>query len=254
MRGSEDGLETVCDSVSVVVVDDHEIFRQGVVAAIQNWVPGESSRSQLDTSHLDAAQTQPAVLVVGEADDVASGIEVVRRLEPDVVLVDVRLTSGSGAEIISALEGHSSAKFLALSVSDSPVDVLALVGAGARGYVTKRIEPAQLVESIIAVNRGDAVFSPKLAGFVLDAFQSIRSATVAQDSGVTRSGSDLSLLSVRETEVMRFLARGYAYKEIANSLCISIRTVESHASAVLRKLQLSSRNELAHWVATNDSF
>ncbi len=239
----------------VVVVDDHALLRQGVVAAIG---------AEVD--------------VVGEADDVASGIAEIRARVPDVVLLDVHLPSGSGAEIITALQGElPTVQYLALSVSDAPDDVLGLVRAGARGYVTKRIDGADLVAAIGQVAAGHAVFSPRLAGFVLDAFTGSAAASGpgsggvgsaagpggaaappaegpggALGSGLPDPGADeeLDRLSAREREVMQHLARGYAYKEIATELSISVRTVESHASAVLRKLQLSSRNELAHWVTT----
>lgn len=213
----------MADIIRVVVVDDHQLFRQGVVAAIGG-----------------------AVDVVGEADDVASGIDTIRELLPDVVLLDVHLTSGSGAEIIAAVGTElSDVRFLALSVSDAPEDVLGLVRAGARGYVTKRIDGAELVAAIEQVADGNAVFSPRLAGFVLDAF------TGAGPAAATAVDEELERLTAREREVMQHLARGYAYKEIAAELVISVRTVESHASAVLRKLQLASRHELTHWATQN---
>lgn len=216
--------------VRVLVVDDHALFRQGVVAGLE-----EASAGQ--------------IIIVGQADDVASGIAAARAERPDVVLLDVHLTSGSGAAIIDALADELPAvRYLALSVSDAPEDVLGLVRAGARGYVTKRIDGAELVESIMLVAGGDAVFSPRLAGFVLDAFTG--GATETADSGAAQTlDAELDRLSPREREVMQFLARGYAYKEIATELHISARTVESHASSVLRKLQLSSRHELTHWAA-----
>lgn len=213
----------MADMIRVVVVDDHQLFRQGVVAAIGG-----------------------AVDVVGEADDVASGINTIRELLPDVVLLDVHLTSGSGAEIIAAVGTElSDVRFLALSVSDAPEDVLGLVRAGARGYVTKRIDGAELVAAIEQVADGNAVFSPRLAGFVLDAF------TGTGPAAATAVDEELERLTAREREVMQHLARGYAYKEIAAELVISVRTVESHASAVLRKLQLSSRHKLTHWATQN---
>ncbi len=243
----------------VLVVDDHTLLRQGVVATI-----GDS------------------VEVVGEADDVGSAIAAIRTHRPEVVLLDVHLPSGSGAEVIGELrEELPEVRYLALSVSDAPDDVLGLVRAGARGYVTKRIDGPGLVEAILQVASGDAVFSPRLAGFVLDAFartgpepesgpgsvaappkpESASGAAslteadpvVGGESGRSGAGGariardDLDRLTAREREVMQHLARGYSYKEIATELVISVRTVESHASAVLRKLQLSSRNELAHW-------
>ncbi len=237
MEPIPDGV-AVTSPIRVVVVDDHALFRQGVVAG------------------LAAASGPIRIEIVAEADDVGSGIDAVRRHRPDVVLLDVHLTSGSGARIIEALgEELPSVRYLALSVSDAPEDVLGLVRAGARGYVTKRIDGAELVAAIDTVAQGHAVFSPRLAGFVLDAFTGPGAASV--DAVETPAGEtvdaaadvELDRLSPREREVMQFLARGYAYKEIAGELHISARTVESHASAVLRKLQLSSRHELTHWAA-----
>ena len=208
--------------IRVVLVDDHALFRTGVVAALGD-----------------------AVDIVGEADDIDSAISEIRRTRPDVVLLDVHLTSGSGAEVIVPFaEDLDHVRFLALSVSDAPEDVLALVRAGARGYITKRIDGADLVDAIQRVAGGDAVFSPRLAGFVLDAFARSDPAGPAVEAD-----ADLDRLSPREQEVMRALARGYAYKEIAREMGISIRTVESHTSSVLRKLQLSNRHELTHWAA-----
>ncbi len=161
------------------------------------------------------------------------------------------LTSGSGAQVIETLGRElPTVRYLALSVSDAPEDVLGLVRAGARGYVTKRIDGAELVEAIASVAQGDAVFSPRLAGFVLDAFTGPTAEAPEEVDGADEApDAELDRLSPREREVMQFLARGYAYKEIAAELHISARTVESHASAVLRKLQLSSRHELTHWAA-----
>ena len=211
----------------VVVIDDHALFRQGVVAAIDGDVD-----------------------VVGEADDIDSGVEVTLATKPDVVLLDVHLTSGSGAEVISQVaQQNPEIRFLALSVSDSPEDVLSVVRVGARGYVTKRISGEDLVMAIRQVATGSAVFSPHLAGFVLSAFTAATDGAAAV--GLSKGDADLDRLSPREHEVMQHLARGYAYKEIAAELHISVRTVESHASAVLRKLQLSNRNELAHWANKN---
>jgi DNA-binding NarL/FixJ family response regulator len=208
--------------IRVVLVDDHALFRTGVVAALGD-----------------------AVDIVGEADDIDSAISEIRRTRPDVVLLDVHLTSGSGVEVILPFaDDLDHVRFLALSVSDAPEDVLALVRAGARGYITKRIAGADLVDAIQRVAGGDAVFSPRLAGFVLDAFA--RSDAV---EAAVETDADLDRLSPREQEVMRALARGYAYKEIAREMGISIRTVESHTSSVLRKLQLSNRHELTHWAA-----
>jgi DNA-binding NarL/FixJ family response regulator len=207
----------------VVVVDDHQLFRTGVITELGD-----------------------AVEVVGQADDVETAIEVVTATEPDVVLLDVHLPSGSGATVIEAVKhAQPAVAFLALSVSDAPEDVLALVRAGARGYVTKSIEGPELVGAIGKVAEGDTFFSPRLAGFVLDAFARAPRAPV---------DPELDLLTPREQEVMQLLARGYAYKEIARELYISLKTVESHASAVLRKLQLSNRHELTRWAAQRGVF
>jgi DNA-binding NarL/FixJ family response regulator len=205
--------------VRVVVVDDHELFRSGVVAEIGGTLE-----------------------VVGQADDIDEAVDVVRESAPDVVLLDVHLPSGSGREVIERLGGGpKGTQFLALSVSDAAEDVIDLVRAGARGYVTKSISASDLIDAVERVAGGDAVFSPRLAGFVLDSF--------AGQATVPETDSDLDRLTEREREVMRFLARGYAYKEIGLELGISIKTVESHASAVLRKLQLSSRGALTRWAA-----
>lgn len=216
-------------TVRVVVIDDHALFRQGVVTAIGRDVD-----------------------VVGEGDDIETGVAVIRQTQPDVVLLDVHLTSGSGEAVIAAVRDDlPGVRFLALSVSDAPEDVLGLVRAGARGYVTKRIDGAELVSAIEQVAAGNAVFSPRLAGFVLDAFTSAASVASPEPARSDGVDTELELLTAREREVMQHLARGYAYKEIADELVISVRTVESHASAVLRKLQLSSRHELAHWATRN---
>lgn len=200
----------------VVLVDDHDLVRAGVRAEIGH-----------------------AVDIVGEAATVDEAIAVINQSEPDVVLLDVHLPGGNGPAVIAGLP-ETSARFLALSVSDSADDVIEVIRAGARGYVTKNISGDELVAAIERVGDGDAVFSPRLAGFVLDAFAI---------EGPEVSDPELDLLTAREQEVLRLLARGYAYKEIARRLTISIKTVESHASAVLRKLQLSNRNELSHWAA-----
>jgi DNA-binding NarL/FixJ family response regulator len=200
----------------VFLVDDHQLFLSGVRAELRDDVE-----------------------VVGTASDVDAAIEMIREREPDVVLVDVHMPGGGGARVIrEVLTSHPAVRFLALSVSDSPDDVIATIRAGARGYVTKTIEPSELADAIARVAVGDAVFSPRLAGFVLDAF-----ASAPAPSG----DPELDLLTPREREVMQHLARGYTYKEIARRLDISIKTVETHTSAVLRKLQLSSRHELARW-------
>ena len=206
----------------VVIVDDHRLFRSGVRAEIGD-----------------------RVTVVAEADDVGSAVETIERWSPDVVLLDVHLPSGSGREVIESVTAAGvETRFLALSVSDAAEDVIAVVRAGARGYVTKSISGDDLVDAIIRVRDGDAVFSPRLAGFVLDAFATDTVAVAGPESD-----EDLDRLTAREREVLRHLARGYTYKEIARQLTISIKTVETHASAVLRKLQLSNRHELSRWAA-----
>ena len=201
----------------VVVVDDHAMFRTGVKAEI-----GRS---------LD---------VVGEAEDVESAVRVVLARRPDVVLLDVHLPGGGGVEVLRRVhEREPDQRFLALSVSDAAEDVIGVIRGGARGYVTKSISGPELVDAVRRVAEGDAVFSPRLAGFVLDAFSG------AID--VASVDEDLDRLSVREREVMRLIARGYAYKEVAKELFISIKTVETHVSSVLRKLQLSNRHQLTRW-------
>lgn len=205
----------------VVIVDDHAIFRSGL-------------RAELDGR----------VELVGEAHDVDSAITVVRQHRPEVVLLDVHLpggTGGGGAEVVTSCgDLLESVRFLAISVSDQAEDVVSVIRAGARGYVTKTISSDELVDAVAAISQGDAVFSPRLAGFVLDAFGT---SSVPQDV----RDEELDLLSGREVEVMRLIARGYTYREIASELFISIKTVESHVSKVLRKLQLSSRHELTRW-------
>lgn len=206
-------------AIRVVVVDDHSIVRIGV-------------RAGLD----------PDLQVVGEADDVASAVAAVRGHQPDVVLLDVHLPGGDGgggAEVIRRCAGVPS-RFLALSVSDSAEDVVSVIRAGARGYITKAIAGPDLSDAVRRVAGGDAVFSPRLAGFVLDAFGA---------GEVTGTDDELDRLSAREREVMRLIARGYTYREVASELFISVKTVETHVSAVLRKLQLSSRHELTRWAA-----
>jgi DNA-binding NarL/FixJ family response regulator len=208
----------VADRVRVVLVDDHRLFRTGVRTAL-----GE------------------AVEVVGEAGDVASAVDLVRRTAPDVVLLDVHMPDGGGVAVLTQLGQDSpSTRFLALSVSDAAADVIAVVRAGARGYVTKTVSAEELVEAVHRVADGDAVFSPRLAGFVLDAFS-------APDVPVV--DAELDLLTTREREVMRLIARGYTYKEVASELFLSVKTVETHVSSVLRKLQLSNRRELARWAS-----
>lgn len=205
----------------VVLVDDHAIFRAGV-------------RHELQTHAGDR------VLVAGEAEDVASGLRTIEETLPDVVLLDVHLPGGGGVEVVKQVrERHPKVTFLALSVSDSAEDVIGVIRAGARGYVTKSISTDDLVEAIDRVATGDAVFSPRLAGFVLDAF--------SESIDVASIDEDLDRLSQREREVLKLIARGYSYKEIARELFISIKTVETHVSAVLRKLQLSNRHQLTKW-------
>jgi len=201
-----------------VIVDDHGIFRAGV-------------RSELGAE----------VDVVGEAGTVDEAVECIRELHPDVVLLDVHMPDGGGVEVIRrvAEDEPPAARFLALSVSDAAEDVIAVIRAGARGYVTKTIGGGELANAIERVHGGDAVFSPRLAGFVLDAF--------AGESVPTEADPELDQLTAREREVLQHIARGYMYKEIALRLGISAKTVEAHVSAVLRKLQLSSRHELSRW-------
>jgi DNA-binding NarL/FixJ family response regulator len=202
--------------IRVLLVDDHALFRSGV-------------RAELDGR----------VDVVGEAATVAEAVACVEKEQPDVVLLDVHLPDGSGAEVVPRAPGP---KYLALSVSDAPDDVIAVIRAGARGYVTKTISADELVDAITRVNDGDAVFSPRLAGFVLDAF-----AGAAPAPADRPADADLDQLTPREREVLQHIARGYLYKEIALRLGISVKTVEAHVSAVLRKLQLSTRHELTRW-------
>jgi DNA-binding NarL/FixJ family response regulator len=203
----------------VVIVDDHQLFRAGV-------------RAELDG----------LVEVRGDAATVDDAIRLVLEAEPDVVLLDVQMPGGGGAEVIRRVaERRPLQRFLALSVSDAPDDVIAIIRAGARGYVTKTISGLELADAVRRVADGDAVFSPRLAGFVLDAF--------AGDAALPAAEVDpqLDQLTTREREVLRHIARGYLYKEIAARLSISTKTVEAHVSAVLRKLQLSNRHELSRW-------
>ncbi len=201
----------------VVVVDDHAMFRAGVKAEI-----GRS------------------LAVVGEAEDVDRAVKVVLETRPDVVLLDVHLPGGGGVEVLRRVhEREPEQRFLALSVSDAAEDVIGVIRGGARGYVTKSISGPELVDAVRRVAEGDAVFSPRLAGFVLDAFSGAIDVAAVDE--------DLDRLSVREREVMRLIARGYAYKEVAKELFISIKTVETHVSSVLRKLQLSNRHQLTRW-------
>jgi DNA-binding NarL/FixJ family response regulator len=217
----------------IVLVDDHRMFRSGVRAELAE--AAKATGAQLE--------------VVGEAGDVEEAVRVVHQTSPDVVLLDVHLPGGSirpgGQEVLQRcadLTGEQRVRFLALSVSDAAEDVISVIRAGARGYVTKSISGTDLVAAIGRVADGDAVFSPRLAGFVLDAFGTGAGEVAAVDD-------ELDRLSQREREVMRLIARGYAYKEVARELFISVKTVETHVSAVLRKLQLSNRNELTRWAA-----
>ena len=200
----------------VVLVDDHRLFRSGVRAELGD-----------------------AVEVVGEAATVSDAVALVLAEQPDVVLLDVHLPDGGGGAVLQGVGGGApGTRFLALSVSDAAEDVIGVIRAGARGYVTKTISGPDLTDAVRRVAGGDAVFSPRLAGFVLDAFS-------ASDVPVT--DEDLDLLTAREREVLRLIARGYAYKEVAKELYISGKTVETHVSSVLRKLQLSNRHQLARW-------
>jgi DNA-binding NarL/FixJ family response regulator len=218
--------EQVVGLPRVVLVDDHALFRAGV-------------RAELDG----------LVEVVGEAGDVDGAVRVVVEQVPDVVLLDVHLPGGGGVEILRRLAIEApGAKCLALSVSDDPEDVIAVIRAGARGYVTKTIAPAELADAIRRVQDDDAVFSPRLAGFVLDAFAA-GGGGAQSAAAAAASDADLDQLTPREREVLRHIARGYLYKEIAQRLGISVKTVEAHVSAVLRKLQLSTRHELSRWAA-----
>jgi DNA-binding NarL/FixJ family response regulator len=212
--------------IRLVLVDDHRMFRSGV------------------KTELDPAVTE----VVGEAPDVDTAVSVIRASRPDVVLLDVHLPGGNGnggVDVIGGCRGVETeagqpVRFLALSVSDAAEDVIAVIRAGARGYVTKTISGNDLMTAIRRVADGDAVFSPRLAGFVLDAFG-------AAAGEIAEVDEELDRLSAREREVMRLIARGYQYKEVAKELFISVKTVETHVSSVLRKLQLSSRHELTAW-------
>jgi DNA-binding NarL/FixJ family response regulator len=201
----------------VVLVDDHLLVRSGVRAEIGD-----------------------AVEVVGEAGDVDEAVRVITATKPDVVLLDVHLPGGGGVEVIRDVHAQlPGVRFLALSVSDAAEDVIGVVRAGARGYVTKTIDGAALIDAIRRVSDGDAVFGPRLAGFVLDAFAGGGAEAVADD--------ELDQLTPREREVLRLIARGYTYREAAQDLVLSDRTIETHVSSVLRKLQLSNRRELARW-------
>jgi DNA-binding NarL/FixJ family response regulator len=205
------------ERLRVVLVDDHAMVRAGVRAEIGDEVD-----------------------VVGEAGDVDEAVRVIVATRPDVVLLDVHLPGGDGRAVLDAcVDQVPDTRFLALSVSDSPEDVVGVVRGGARGYVTKAITGPELLESVRRIADGDAVFSPRLAGFVLDAFA----------GGVADNDEELDRLTPREREVMRLIARGYTYREVANELVLSVKTVETHVSAVLRKLQLSDRHELTKWAS-----
>ncbi|MEU4232443.1 response regulator transcription factor [Nonomuraea sp. NPDC026600] len=200
----------------VLIVDDHRLFRAGVRAELGDTIQ-----------------------VVGEAEDVETAVKAIAELSPDVVLLDVHMPGGGGQEVLRRVLGAGSqVRFLALSVSDAAEDVIGVIRGGARGYVTKNISGKELTDAIRRVAEGDAVFSPRLAGFVLDAFASSEAPSI---------DPELDSLTQREREVLRLIARGYAYKEIAKELFISVKTVETHVSSVLRKLQLSNRHELSRW-------
>ena len=202
----------------VVIVDDHQLFRAGVRAELEGLVD-----------------------IAGDAATVDAAVDAIAAAKPDVVLLDVHMPDGGGVEVIRRVSGaQPGVRFLALSVSDAAQDVIAVIRAGARGYVTKSISGADLADAVQRVHEGDAVFSPRLAGFVLDAFAGPLPAESA-------AGAELDQLTPREREVLQLIARGYMYKEIALRLEISAKTVEAHVSAVLRKLQLSSRHELSRW-------
>jgi DNA-binding NarL/FixJ family response regulator len=204
----------------IFLVEDHAVFRAGVKAELGD-----------------------AVEVVGEADEAGAAIELIGERLPDVVLLDVHLPGGGGAAVLQGvLPHHPDVQFLALSVSDAPEDVIEVIRAGARGYITKTISGPELLQAVYRVGAGDAVFSPRLAGFVLDAFA--HSTAPAPGLGLD---PELDQLSPREREVLRLIARGYTYKEVGRDLTISVKTVESHVSSVLRKLQLSTRHELTRW-------
>lgn len=204
-------------ALTVFLVDDHDLFRAGVKSELPERIE-----------------------VIGDASQVEAAIEMIRERQPDVVLLDVHMPEGGGRAVIEAVhQTHPEVRFLAISASDAPEDVVATIRAGARGYVTKTISAEELADAVERVADGDAVFSPKLAGFVLDAF-----AAIPADID-----PELDQLTDREREVLRFIARGYTYREVGEELFISVKTVESHVSSVLRKLQLSNRNALTRWAA-----
>ncbi len=206
---------------TVFIVDDHDLFRAGVRAELPDDLE-----------------------IVGDASEVQPAIEMIRERQPDLVLVDVHMPAGGGRAVITGVHStHPEIPFLAISASDAPEDVVATVRAGARGYVTKTVSPSDLADAIRRVVDGDAVFSPKLAGFVLDAFSAM---------DVKDLDPDLDKLTKREREVLQHIARGYTYREVGEQLFISAKTVENHMSAVLRKLQLSNRRELTRWAQDRD--
>jgi DNA-binding NarL/FixJ family response regulator len=203
-------------TLRLFIVDDHDLFRAGVRAGLP-----------------------PEIEVVGEAADAEAAIELILERKPDVVLLDVHLPGGGGQQVVRQVKGkHPDIAFLALSASDAATDVVSVVRAGARGYVTKTISASELAAAIHQVAAGDVVFSPRLAGFVLDAFSAIPVGDI---------DPELDQLTDREREVLQFIARGYTYRETGEALFISVKTVETHVSSVLRKLQLSNRSELTRW-------
>jgi len=212
--------------ITVFLVDDHGLFRAGVRAELERGAAGD-----------------PPLEIVGEAGSVDEAVAGIAHLEPEVVLLDVHMPDGGGAAVLARVRKEQpDVVFLALSVSDAAEDVIAVIRGGARGYVTKTISARELGDAVRRVKVGDAVFSPRLAGFVLDAFSDRPGAAPAVDP-------ELDLLTKRERDVLRLLARGYAYKEIAGELFISVKTVETHVSSVLRKTQLSNRYELSRWAS-----
>jgi DNA-binding NarL/FixJ family response regulator len=209
-------MSAPAERIRVFLVDDHQLFRSGLRAELGDQFE-----------------------IVGEAEDVDTAVGEIARTQPAVVLLDVHLPGGGGRAVLEAsLRRYPETRFLALSVSDAPADVIQVIRAGARGYVTKSVDPTDLATAIRTVHGGDAVFSPRLAGFVLDAFR----------GGLPDiSDPELDQLTVREREVLRHIARGFTYKEVALRLHLSVKTVETHVSSVLRKLQLSNRHELTRW-------